>query len=339
MMLAYIWYFVILFSMICYAMLDGFDLGVGLLHLFARGDEKRRIFLNSIGPVWDGNEVWLVIVAGALFAGFPEVFATIFSAFYTPTTLLLMGLIYRAVSIEFRSKRPSNLWRNSWDTVFAGGSLVIAFGVGLLLANLIDGIPLDADHNFVGSFLTFVQPYDLLVGAMTVALFAMHGSIYLVMKTDGELRDQLRSWVPRCIALFLILYFAATGATLYHKPYMIDNMHKHPSLFLVPAGSLASILFVPYLMRKKRDGWAFLASCLTIALLISLVAIGTFPHIVRSSISPQTNSLLISNSASSPLTLKVLLIIVAAGVPLVLAYGFYIYRIFGGKVELDASSY
>lgn len=339
MTLAYIWYFVVLLAMICYAMLDGFDLGVGLLHPFVKTDEERRIFLNSIGPVWDGNEVWLVIVAGALFAGFPDVFATIFSAFYIPTMLLLMGLIYRAVSIEFRSKHPSKRWRSNWDLVFALGSFVIAFGIGVLLGNLIDGIPLDQDHNFVGSFSTFVKPYDLLVGWMTVALFTMHGAIFLVMKTEGALHEKIRSWVPRCIAFFLILYFAVTAITLYQKPYMIDNMRKFPIFFVVPMGTLVSILFVPYLMSKKRDGLAFLASALSIALLISLVAIGTFPYIVRSSIDPQTNSLLIENSSASLLTLKILLIIVGIGVPLVLAYGFYIYRIFRGKVQLDASSY
>ena len=339
MTLAFIWYLVIVLAMICYAMLDGFDLGVGLLHLFARDDKERRIFLNSIGPVWDGNEVWLVIVVGALFAGFPDVFATIFSSFYIPTMILLMGLIYRAVSIEFRSKHPSKRWRNNWDLIFAAGSFVIAFGVGVLLGNLIDGIPLDADHNFLGSFWTFVKPFDLLVGTMTVALFAMHGAIYLVMKTEGELHDKVRSWVPRCIAFFLMLYIAVTAITLFQKPYMIDNMHAHPLLFLIPLGTLSSILLVPYLMSKKRDGWAFLASCLSIAFLIILVAVGTFPCLVRSSIDTETNSLSISNSAASPLTLKILLIIVGIGIPLVLAYGFYVYRVFRGKVKLDSTSY
>lgn len=339
MTLAYIWYLVVVLAMICYAMLDGFDLGVGLLHPFAKDDRERRIFLNSIGPVWDGNEVWLVIVGGALFAGFPDVFATIFSSFYIPTMILLMGLIYRAVSIEFRSKHPSKRWRNNWDLIFAAGSFVIAFGVGVLLGNLIDGIPLDADHNFLGTFWTFVEPFDLLVGTMTVALFAMHGAIYLVMKTEGELHDRVRSWVPRCIAFFLMLYIAVTAITLYQKPYMIDNMKAHPLLFLIPLGTLSSILLVPYLMSKKRDGWAFLASCSSIAFLIILVAVGTFPYIVRSSIDTEANSLFISNSAASQLTLKILLIIVGIGIPLVLAYGFYVYRIFRGKVKLDSTSY
>lgn len=339
MILPYIWYFVIVLAIICYAMLDGFDLGVGILHLFSKGDTERRIFLNSIGPVWDGNEVWLVIVVGALFAGFPEVFGTLFSAFYLPTMILLMGLIYRAVSIEFRSKHSSKRWRNNWDRIFAGGSFVIAFGIGILMANLIDGIPLDENHNFIGSFWTFVEPYDLLVGIMTVSLFTMHGAIYLVMKTEGELHKRILCWVPRTIAFFLMLYILVTFVTLYQKPHMLNNMKAHPVFFIIPLGTLTSILFVPYLMSKNRDGWAFLASCLSIAFLIGLVVTGTFPYIIRSTINPKLNSLMITNSAASMLTLKTLLIIVTIGIPLVLVYGFCIYRIFRGKVKIDDSSY
>jgi cytochrome bd ubiquinol oxidase subunit II len=334
-----IWYLVIVVAMICYAMLDGFDLGVGLLHPFIKGDAERRVALNAIGPVWDGNEVWLVIVAGALFAGFPEVFATVFSTFYIPTMLLLMGLIFRAVSIEFRSKRASNAWRSTWDYLFFLGSLIIAFGVGVVLGNLIHGLPLDENHNFTGTFADFVNPFDLLVGVMTVALFTMHGAIFLVMKTEGEMHDKLRSWVPRCIAFFVIMYLIVSIVTVTTRPYMIARMQHYPLLFLVPALALGAIFAVPFLMRKKQDGWAFICSSLSIALLLSLAAIGTYPYMVRSTVNTQTNSLVIFNSASSALTLKVLLIIVAIGLPLVFAYGFYVYRVFRGKVQIDSTSY
>ncbi|NGX37189.1 MAG: Cytochrome bd-I ubiquinol oxidase subunit 2 [Chlamydiae bacterium] len=332
-------YLVIVTCLICYAMLDGFDLGVGLLHPFAKSDEERRIFLNAIGPIWDGNEVWLVVVGGALFAGFPGVFASIFSSFYTFTMILLMGLIFRAVSIEFRSKRESPRWRSTWDWVFALGSLVISFGIGLILGNLITGVPLNEDFNYIGTFTTFLNPYAVLVAFMAIALFAMHGSIFLVMKTQGELHDRMRRYVPRCIALFIILYIVVTIATHYDKPYMIAPMLKYPALFLVPLVSLTTIISVPFLMKHQKDGWAFLSSCLSIALLLSLVTIGTYPYMLRSTVNPETNSLLIFNSSSSQLTLKILLIIVAIGIPLVLAYGFYAYRVFRGKVELEDTSY
>lgn len=339
MSFALIWYFVIVLAVICYAMLDGFDLGVGLVHLFAKKDEDRRIFLNAIGPVWDGNEVWLVIIFGALFAGFTEVFATLCSSFYFAVMLLLMGLIFRAVSIEFRSKRESTKWRGTWDIVFAFGSLVISFGVGVVLGNLIKGIPLDANHDFIGSFKDFLNPYSLLVGLMTVTLFAMHGQIFLVMKTENELHEELRSWVPFGIGFFILTYLLVSVVTIFNYPHMIAPMGNYPILYIIPIIALITIFCVPYLMKKKWDGWAFLASCLTIALLLSLAAMGTFPYMIRSSISPEVNSLTISNSASSHLTLKVLLIIVAIGIPLVLAYGFYVYRIFRGKVRLDTHSY
>lgn len=339
MMLELIWYFVIILAIICYAMLDGFDLGVGLLHLFAKSDHDRRIFLNSIGPVWDGNEVWLVIVGGALFAGFPDVFATIFSAFYIPVILLLMGLMFRAVSIEFRSKHPSERWRKNWDILFFLGSLIISFGVGVVLGNLITGLPLDNNHYFVGTFADFVQPYSLLVGLTTVALFAMHGAIYLVMKTEGEIQAQIRSWVPRTIAFFILSFLILTVVTIRYKPHMTETMREHPIFLLIPMLAFLTIFMVPYLMNKKYEGWAFITSCLSIALLLSLAAIGTYPNMVISTLNPESNSLLIFNSAASELTLTVLLIIVGIGIPLVLGYGFFIYRVFRGKVKIDTTSY
>ncbi|MBS0628802.1 MAG: cytochrome d ubiquinol oxidase subunit II [Verrucomicrobia bacterium] len=339
MTLDILFYCVIVLSMICYAMLDGFDLGVGILYLFAKKDEERRVFLNAIGPVWDGNEVWLVIVVGALFAGFPAVYATILSTFYIPTMLFLVGLIMRAVSIEFRSKRESNVWRQTWDMIFAAGSLGIAFGVGVALGTIIQGIPLDENRMFVGTLKDFVTPYAILIGTTTVALFTMHGAIFLVMKTEGELHDRIKKWVPVTIVFFIYTYLLTTYTTLYDKAYMISHMLERPYLFVVPLIGFIAILSVPLLLKKGRDGWAFISSCLSIALLLSLAAIGTFPYMVRSTIDLEKNSLVISNSASSELTLKILLIIVAIGVPLVLGYGFYIYRTFRGKVKIDTHSY
>ena len=250
-----------------------------------------------------------------------------------------MGLIFRAVSIEFRSKRESPKWRESWDILFAIGSLVISFGIGVVLGNLIEGLPLDADHYYTGTFSDFLTPFALLVGVTTVALFTMHGAIFLVMKTEGMLHDQIRRWIPRTIVFFIVMYLAVTIVTLVDKPYMIAPMQKYPVMYLIPLIALIAIISVPFLMKKKKDGWAFLSSCISIFFLLSLAAIGTFPYMVRSTTDTDTNSLTIFNSASSPLTLKVLVIIVAIGVPLVFAYGFYIYRIFRGKVEIDVSSY
>lgn len=337
--LDFLWYLIIITSLIFYAVLDGFDLGVGCLHLFVKEDKDRRIFLNSIGPVWDGNEVWLVIVAGALFAGFPEAFATIFSSFYVFSMLLLFGLIFRAVAIEFRSKDPSPLWRKNWDKAFCAASILIAFGTGILLGNLIQGIPLDENKEFVGSLLDFVGIYPILFGITTIALFAMHGSIYLVMKTEGTLQKKIKSWSKKCIHSFIICYFILTFATFYFAPYMTRRMEHHPLLFCLPIFAIWMMFNIPKQLNKDRPGIAFLFSCLSILGLFSLFAVGTFPTLVRSSIDPEKNSLITTNSASSPLTLKILLIIVLIGIPLVLAYGSYLYHTFRGKVKLDDHSY
>lgn len=339
MTLDFLWYLVVLISMVSYAVLDGFDLGVGTLHLFTKKDEERRIFLNAIGPVWDGNEVWLVIVVGTLFAGFPPVYATLLSSFYNLIMVLLSGLMFRAVAIEFRSKLEGKKWRTIWDAVFSISSMIIAFGVGLILGNLVEGIPLDSVGDFQGTTLSLIRPYSLLVGLTTVALFTLHGAIFLVMKTEGAIHLRLRRWVKKAIGAFILCFLATTGVTFWKMPHMTEAFFAHPTLLFIPMSALSAISLTPWLMQKKQDGWAFLTSCFSIALLLSLFAIGTYPHLIRSSIDPHHHSLSISNSASSPLTLTVLLIIVAIGVPLVLAYGFYIYRVFRGKVRITSTSY
>ncbi len=334
-----IWYAVIGLSVIFYTTLDGFDLGVGMLHLFAKEDEERRVFLNAIGPVWDGNEVWLVIVVGALFAGFPDVYATLFSSFYNLSMILLTALIFRAAAIEFRSKQASKTWRQLWDIVFCLASGLIAFGLGLVLGNLIEGIPLDAEKNFVGTFADFFTPYPILLGILSSALFMMHGSIYLLMKTEGVLHSRLRLWTNRTILFFVICYVLATCATFWLMPHMTHRLNATPLFYLVAALALLAILNIPREVAAKRDGRAFISSCVGIGLLFALFGMGTFPTLIRSSIRPEEYSLTIANSASSPLTLTVLLIIVLIGLPLVFAYGFYVYRIFRGKVKLGPTSY
>lgn len=337
--LSALWYLVIGISVLFYVILDGFDLGVGMLHLLTKKDQDRRIFLNAIGPFWDGNEVWLVIVGGAMFAGFPDVYAALFSGFYDLCMILLCGLIFRAVAIEFRSRKISPRWRSAWDITFSVASFVIAFGIGLTFGNLIEGVPLDAHKNFVGTFSLFFRPYPCLIGIFTCALLMMHGSIFLAMKTEGQLHQTLRRWVKRCVIFFLVMYGITTLATWKLQPHMVTRMKEEPIWFLVALLAFLAILNVPREFSRRRDGWAFIFSCFGILFLFCLYGVGMFPILVRSSIDPVTHSLTYLNAASSPLTLKVLLIIVAIGVPLVLAYGTMIYRIFRGKVKLESHSY
>jgi cytochrome bd ubiquinol oxidase subunit II len=333
------WYLVIVLALMCYSMLDGFDLGVGTLHLFSKKDEHRRIFLNAIGPVWDGNEVWLVIVGGALFAGFPDVYATIFSAFYVPCMVLLCALIFRAVAIEFRSKLPSPKWRHTWDVTFSIASIIIAFCVGVVFTNLVQGIPINQEKIFIGSFWNFFTPYTILGGITVISLFMMHGTLYLLMKTEGTLHESLRTWVKKAITFFIICYGILTCMTLLFYPHMSEKMLLHPPLFIFPFVTLFFVIIIPFLTKHQKDGLSFVFSCLSIIFLFILFGLGTFPVMVRSSINPEQFSLTLFNAASSMLTLKVLLIIVIIGIPFVLAYGFYLYRVFRGKVTLDSSSY
>jgi cytochrome d ubiquinol oxidase subunit II len=333
------WFCVIVLVIIGYTVLDGFDLGVGILHIFTKEDSERRVFMNAIGPVWDGNAVWLVIVVGGLFAGFPGAYATIMSSFYIPITVFIAGLILRAVAIEFRSKQESTAWRKLWDTVFFLASLVIALGAGLLLGNLIQGIPLDENHDFVGSLLHMLTPYALLVGVTAASCFTMHGVLFLVMKTEGALHKKVRSWVNPCIIIFFICYYLTTMATLIYQPHMVARLQDRPYLFIFALLSMLAIANIPRLVSKAKDGLAFFFSCISIASLLVLYGIGMYPVVMRSSINPAENSLTVFNSASSDPTYKILLIIVAIGIPLVLTYCFIVYRTFRGRVKIDRHSY
>jgi len=207
-----------------YAILDGFDLGVGALHLLTNTDEERRLMLNSIGPVWDGNEVWLVTGGGALFAAFPDVYATSFSGFYLAFMLLLVMLIFRAVAIEFRSKQPMRWWRKWWDISFSVSSILGALIQGIALGNVAQGVPLGADHEFHGSFLGLFNPYALLVGVTTLAMFAMHATIYVVLKTEGALQAKAQGWLLYTLPVFVMLYIATTMVTLLYVPQMTDHV-------------------------------------------------------------------------------------------------------------------
>jgi cytochrome bd ubiquinol oxidase subunit II len=333
-----IWFLLVGALFTGYAILDGFDLGVGALHLFARGDRERRLMLNAIGPVWDGNEVWLVTGGGALFAAFPEAYATVFSGFYLAFMFLLAALIFRAVAIEFRSKQEMTWWRKLWDGCFSAASITSAFVMGVALGNLAVGVPLGADREYAGSLLDLFTPFPLLVGILTVSLFALHGAIYVVLKTEEALHERARLWARNALIAFVILYGLTTMATLLYVPRMTASIRAHPQLFLIPVINLLAIANIPRALSLGRDFQAFLSSAASIAALMALFGIGVFPYLVFSPGEPGL-SLTIYNAASSAATLKTMLVIAALGMPLVLTYSAAIYWVFRGKVKLDAASY
>ncbi len=333
-----IWFILVGVLLAGWAILDGFDFGVGMLHLFTKTDTERRIFINSIGPVWDGNEVWLVTGGGALFAAFPEVYASAFSGFYLAFMLLLLVLIFRAVSIEFRSKREWESWRKSWDIAFSIASFLISILVGVAMGNIARGIPLDANHEYMGGFFDLLNPYAVLVGLTTASLFIMHGSIYLVMKTEGDLHDRVRGWTGKTLLIFIVLYVLTTTVTWFAIPHMTETILANPILFLVPVLNILAIINIPRALKKQKDFEAFISSCVTIVLLLALFGIGMFPNLIFSN-GDVVNSLNVINAASTQKTLGIMLIIALIGMPLVIAYTTIIYRIFRGKVVLTESSY
>jgi cytochrome d ubiquinol oxidase subunit II len=338
MTLSSIWFFLVAVLFIGYAILDGFDLGVGVLHLFSRNEHERRVSLNAIGPVWDGNEVWLLTGGGALFAAFPAVYATVFSGFYLALMLLLVALIFRAVSLEFRGKVAAPGWRALWDGAFGIGSLLPAVLFGVAFGNILRGVPIDENGMWAGSFLGLLNPYALLVGVLTLALFCMHGAIYLAMKTDGTHRDRLVAWATRGWIAVVMLYVLATLASMLAAPFLFDGvMHNVLSwvLFLV---FLAGTLVIPLTLKARAYFRAFLGSSAMIAGMIGLAAVSLFPRLVPSSID-LAYSLTIANSSSTPASQTVMLIIALIGMPLVVAYTIVIHRVFRGKVRITGDSY
>jgi cytochrome d ubiquinol oxidase subunit II len=333
-----VWFILIGVLFVGYAMLDGFDLGVGALHLFTKKDEERRVMLNAIGPVYDGNEVWLVTGGGALFAAFPNVYATVFSGFYLAFVLLLVALIFRAVAIEFRSKQPMRWWRQMWDIGFSAGSVVSSLLIGVVMGNIAWGIPIDERGEFAGTFWSLLHPYALLLGVTTVALFMMHGAIYALMKTEGPLHDKLRGWITQCIIFFIICYAVTTMATLLYVQHMAARMRANPWLFSIAVANMLAIANIPREIHRGKDWLAFLSSCAAMITLMGLFGLEMFPNLVFSNPEP-THSLTIYNAASSPKTLGIMLTIAAIGVPVVVAYTVSIYWIFRGKVKLDRMSY
>jgi cytochrome bd ubiquinol oxidase subunit II len=339
MSLADIWFALFVIIIAGYLILDGFDMGVGILHLpLARTDLERRTMLNSIGPVWDGNEVWLVLGGGVLFACFPFVYASLFSGFYLAMMLVLVALILRAVAIEFRSKEPGHRWRTGWDIVFAATSLGLALLLGVAFGNIVRGVPLDAAGNISVSLVDLLSPFALLVGVTTVAMFALHGALYLRMKLEGPILARLEGWVPRLAIAFAVLNTLVVAALLVEGSSITERYTSDVWPLIFPAGALLALILAWRLLRAGRDFEAFVASGAMIGLLIISAAIGMFPNLLISSMDTAYN-LTVSNAASEDNTLTVALIVALIGMPFVLLYTAGVYYIFRGRTEVEPEGY
>lgn len=336
------WFAMIGILLAGYGILDGFDLGVGILHLFARKDEERRVVMSTIAPIWDGNMVWLVVFGGALFAAFPKAYAAAFSGFYLPFMLVLFALIFRGVSMEFRSKRPSAGWRRAWDLAFCCASTLASFVFGVIVGNSINGLPLGPDGDFVEAIplTTMFGLYPCLTGLFAVATFAMHGSIYLYLKTEGELHQRIHGWMWTTFFIFLTLYVVVSLATLFGQPLATAKYSEYPWLLIVAVLNLLAIANIPRAIHLGRPYYAFISSACTIAAFTFLFGMTLYPNIIVSTIPPVIeNSLTVGKAASSNTTLGIMAIIAVMGMPFVLSYTVTIYWVFRGKVQIGKTTY
>ncbi len=324
-----VWFILIAVLFTGYFVLEGFDMGVGILLPFlGKDDTRRRMIINTIGPHWDGNEVWLITAGGAMFAAFPMWYATLFSGFYLALFLMLVALIVRGVAFEFRGKHDSDAWRSTWDWCIFLGSVIPAILWGVAFANLVQGVPIDAKMNFTGTFWDLLSPFTLIGGLVALFGFTLHGAIFLALKTSGDLvaesrRAALRLWLPALIAL--------VGYTIYSY-FATDAFSKQGvTPGFVPILAVLILLVTGWFMRARRDGWAFIMTAVTILLVVAGHFMALFPRVMISSLKPEW-SLTIQNSSSSPYTLQVMTIVALIFVPIVLIYQGWSYWIFRKRI-------
>lgn len=338
MTLANIWFALVAVLLTVYVILDGFDLGAGVLYPFiAKNEDEKSVVRASIGPVWDGNEVWLLTGAGAIFAAFPMVYAMTFSGFYLAIMLVLFGLILRAVSLEFRHRDPS--WKAVWDSTFFVGSLVPSLLVGVALGNVIRGVPMDAQGNYIGTFWDLLNPYALLVGVTGLALLVQHGAAWLSVKAEGELHDRVWSYRKVSFWLCAVLAMATSLATIFTVSRASDNVFGSVVGWLFLAVFLVGVLSTIWQMYKGGELMSFVGSAIIIIGLAGIAAVGNFPDMVPARGTPPATSLTVERAASEDLTLTVMLILAVIFVPVVLIYTALIYRTFWGKTKAGDADY
>lgn len=330
-----LWFALIAVLFIGYFVLEGFDFGVGILtKVIAHDDTDRRVLINTIGPVWDGNEVWVITAGGAMFAAFPLWYATVFSSFYLPLFLILIGLIVRGVAFEFRGKRTDERWRWWWDQAIFYGSLLPAILWGVAFANFVRGIPIEADGLFVGSLLDLLHPYALLGGAGTLLMFTLHGAVYLALKTEdgGEIQqraEKLGLWLSVLTAAGIIGFLVWT----YFNAVAAGDMGVVPGI--VPVSAMGAAVAVPLLLREKLHGWAFVATTSMIALTTLTLFLNLYPRLLVSSIDPAFD-ITIENAKASDLTLTIMSWAAIVFVPIVIAYQSWSYWVFRHRVSRDS---
>jgi cytochrome d ubiquinol oxidase subunit II len=331
-MLATIWFMLWGVLWAVYFMLDGFDLGLGTMMPFlAKNDTDRRIIYRAMGPFWDGNEVWLITAGGVTFAAFPTAYAVMFSGLYSALMLILFALILRGISFGFRDAVDDPRWKCLWDTCLILGSFLPALLFGVAFANLFQGIPIGEGGIFQGGLLTLINPYGLAGGLLFLLLFTVHGSLWLAVKSEGELQQRAATMARRLwpwLLVMAVLFLLATK----RLTFLYDNYLAQPVLFLIPAVAVAALLLIRVFLKRGQWWRAWFASAATIVAATLFGVVGLYPDLLRSSIAP-VHSLNIYNAASSPLTLKIMLGVALTFVPIVIAYQVWVHFLFKGKVR------
>jgi cytochrome d ubiquinol oxidase subunit II len=328
-----LWFVLVAVLFIGFFVLEGFDYGVGILLPFlGKTDEERRRIINTIGPVWDGNEVWVLTAGGAIFAAFPEWYATLFSGFYLALFLMLVALIGRGVAFEFRSKDRNPAWRRTFDMLIFVGSAVPALLWGVALGNMLKGVPIDADHQYVGGFFNLLNPYALLTGLASLTVFTTHGAIFLNLKSTDPIRTRARAAARRVgpvatffVYVFVILTYVWTDA--------FQRFGINPGI--VPLGALGAMLAAGWCLHRDRMGWAFSMTSLGIVLSTITIFMALFPRVMVSSLDPEW-SLTIYNASSTPYTLTVMTVVAGLFVPVVLVYQGWTYWVFRHRIRADS---
>lgn len=327
-----LWFGLIAILFTGFFVLEGFDFGVGILLPFlGRDDSERRMIYNSIGPFWDGNEVWLITTGGAIFAAFPALYAALFSGFYLEMFAILVALVLRGAAFEFRSRREPVRWRSFWDWTMFAGSLLPCFFWGVIISNLLRGLPIDAGMNYVGSIWNLLNPHALLYGLLFVLVFTMHGAVFLTLRVTGALLERARraaQWFafPALIMTLLFLIWSFFVSPTIHSAFASPQIA--PLSFL----SLATLIAVPFLLKKQLSGLAFLMTSLTIVLTAISIGLGLFPHVILSTLNPAW-SLTINNTSSSPYTLTVMSWLALTLLPFVLAFEAWSYWVFHKRLD------
>ena len=326
MELTTVWFALIAILWMGYFALEGFDFGVGMLiRVLGRTDRERRVLINTIGPVWDGNEVWLLVAGGATFAAFPEWYATLFSGFYLPLLLILVALIVRGLAFEYRHKREDERWKDRWDTVLFVGSLVPALLWGVAFANILRGVAIDADLEYTGGFFNLLNPYALLGGAMTLLLFLTHGAMFIALKTDGPIRYAARALAVKVGVVAAVVAVAFLGWTQLNTGDVRSAL-----AFLVAALALVGGIAAA---TAGREGWAFLGTFVAIAVGVGGLFLALFPDVMPTTLADGT-SLTTTNAAATAYTLKIMTVVAAIFTPLVLAYQSWTYWVFRKRIAV-----